>query len=76
MVGKTRFCMPVFANLEDRDSASKATTLAGTIKHFLDSVYGTSRVNTRQTTAEEMARYEQLGSQDVKDTKRYWSAGY
>ncbi|MFY9981173.1 MAG: site-specific integrase, partial [Methanoregula sp.] len=61
--------MPVFAYLEDRDSASKATTLAG-IKHFLDSVYGTSRVNTRQTTAEEMARYEQLGSQYVKDTKR------
>ena len=75
MVGKTRFCMPVFAYLEDRDSASKATTLAG-IKHFLDSVYGTSRVNTRQTTAEEMARDQQLGSQDVKDTKRDRSAGY
>ncbi|MGP8167732.1 MAG: tyrosine-type recombinase/integrase [Methanoregula sp.] len=61
--------MSVFAYLEDRDSASRATTLAG-IKHFLDSVYGTSRVNTRQTTAEEMARYEHLGSLYVKDTKR------
>jgi len=61
--------MSVFAYLEDRDSGTRSTTMSG-IKHFLDSVYGTTRVNTRQTSVEEMARYEQLGSQYVKDTKR------
>ncbi|MGA9029609.1 MAG: hypothetical protein WB404_04195, partial [Methanoregula sp.] len=61
--------MSVFAYLDGRDSGTRSTTMSG-IRHFLDSVYGTTRVNTRQTSAEEMARYEQLGSQYVKDKKR------